>query len=352
MMRFKNSTNLILSIVIITLSLVAINSYFAIKYLKLRDNPRWPREAFRYNASIGYEMSPSFSSIMLDESFFINSHKLGYRIPNLGDSNNIERDGILSVGCSFTYGDGVEAEQTFSYLVADNLQLASYNYGVCSYSYASVILQLKELKQQGILDTLRPNMLILGTTNWLIERSLNFFMPTDDASIGVYPYIAKKAENIEIAKPPKIFSIKYPPRRHSNEKTIFGLDFKRFYLMSLIVPQLLYANFIKKIYTYEKSNINSFELYDFVITEIKKIISPYQMKFIILWMPVEENEHLEEGLKKAVEKHSDVILVNGIDAIKKYNIKSKEYIHIHPRPKAHQAYAREILAKIRELYKY
>lgn len=349
--KAKNSINLIIVSIIIVLSLTAINSYFTIKYLRALNKMRFPKGAVRFNATIGYEMSPSFSSIMLDRSYSIYSHRLGYRIPKFINNSSIEQGGILSVGCSFTYGEGVEAEQTFTYLVADKLHLPAYNYGVCSYSYTSVILQLNELKQRGILDELRPTILILGAGNWLVGRSLNPFFPTDNTFIRVYPYITKKDGKILILKPPNILHIKYPDiLRYEdysvNKKGNLVLAFKRFYFMFRIMPQVLYVNLIKRRYNNIETDINSFELYDFVICKIKKVIQPYGMKFIILWMPITEGDILDEGLKKVIEQNKDIILVDGFDAIRKYKIESGQYVNTHPRPNAHGAYAKEILSKL------
>ncbi|MDP8234129.1 MAG: hypothetical protein P9M06_04950 [Candidatus Saelkia tenebricola] len=341
--------HVIIVVIVIVFSLFTINSYFAIKYLRALGKSRWPEGAIRTNATTGYNMSPSFSSTMLDKSFSICSHELGYRIPMFANNSSIEQGGILSVGCSFTYGDRVEAEQTFTYLTAEKLHMPSYNYGVCSYSYASVILQLNELRQREILDKLKPKILILGAGNWLVKRSLIPFFPTSNDSMHVYSYITKMGGRIQVSKPPKIHRIKYHPVLYEdysmNKRRNIILVFKRFYYMSCIVPGILYVKVIKKKYD-KKEIINSFELYDFVIAEINKIIQDYGMKFIILWMPYNEEDLLDKRLKRAVEKHKDIILVNGFDAIRKYNVASEEYVNTHPGFQAHDAYAKEIILRV------
>lgn len=344
--KLKNSLSILLSVFVIILMLFGINSYFAVKYMNAKSVMRWPKGALRSSIA-GHEPTPSFSSSMLDGSFFIHSHKLGYRIPKFADDSSIKEGGILSVGCSFTYGDGVEAEQTFTYLIADSLHLPSYNYGVPSYSYANSISQLKELKYRGILDKLKPATIILGAGNWLPERSLSPFYPTGHNGLPrVGPYIIKKDNIIQIIKPPRALYIKYEHyiirEDVNNVRDKIKLNLKNFCLMSLITPRILYAEFIKK--NYKRADISSVELYNFVISEIKKIISPYRMRFVILWMPLEENESLDEGLKEAVEEHSDVILVDGSDAIRKHRIETRG----HPSPEAHRAYAQEVIATLRK----
>jgi len=347
----KNFLNILLSIFVIILMLLGINSYFAVKYLNAKSLTRWPEGAFRINAT-GYEMSPSFSASMHDGSFFVHSHQLGYRIPKFADDSIIKEGGVLSVGCSFTYGDGVEAEQTFTYLFADSLGLPSYNYGVCSYSYANIILQLKELKYKGILDKLKPTIIILGAGDWLFERSLSPFLPTGhNGPPLVAPYVIKKDNIMQITYPLGRLYISYPfnnimRKKVHNIKEKIKLNLKDFCLMSLITPRMLYVEFIKK--NYKIPDISSFELYNFVISEIKKIILPYQMKFLILWMPAQDEVSLDEGFKKALEQHSDVILVDGSIAIKKYGLGKKYYVSRHPSPEVHRVYAKEMITVLRQ----
>ena len=146
-----------------------------ILYHNLLTGSRWPIGSYRYHEAIGYEQTPSFSEMLLDNSFYFKTHQFGYRIPRFADNNSYESGGVLSLGCSFTFGDGVEAEDTFSFLFAESLKKQAYNYGVCSYSYASSLLQLEELHKKGVLKKLKPSIVILGAGDWLIERSLSPF---------------------------------------------------------------------------------------------------------------------------------------------------------------------------------
>lgn len=350
MKEFNNFLNIFLVILVIVLILFGITSYFTVKYINAKAITRWPKGVFRSSVA-GYEIAPSFSSSMLDGSFFVHSHQLGYRIPKFADDSNIKEGGILSVGCSFTYGDEVEAEQTFTYLIADSLHLPSYNYGVCSYSYANIILQLKELKDKGILDKLKPSMIILGAGNWLTRRSLTPFLPTGyNGPPIVGPYVMKKDNVIRITSPPRAFYIKYfydgIDENLNSRINKIKFNLKRFCLMLLVTPRILYVEFIKK--NYKESDVSSFELYEFVISEIKEVISPYQMKFVILWMPLQENENLDEGFKKALERHRDIILVDGFNAIREYGVEKNDYVSRHPSLEAHRAYAEEIIAALRK----
>ena len=60
-------------------------------------------------------------------------------------------------------------------------------------------------------------------------------------------------------------------------------------------------------------------------------------------MPNKNNEPPDNALKKAIADHPGIILVDGLQAIKKYGISSRDYVGIHPKPAAHKAYAQEII---------
>ena len=135
---------ILLAFTSVALILIIINSYYVfINHKLMKKGRRWPAGSYRYNRTIGYEMTPNFSSRMLNRTFYTKTHNLGYRIPEFSDSHKYNRGGILSVGCSFTYGDMVAGEETFTYLAAQQMNLPSYNFGVCSYSYAAVIYHVK-----------------------------------------------------------------------------------------------------------------------------------------------------------------------------------------------------------------
>lgn len=344
--------NFVLGLGILLLLLVVINGYYVIRYIRVKDNIRWPRGAFEYSSLMGYEMSPGFSSKMLDGTFSISSHVFGYRIPISTDQIALEPGGVMSIGCSFTYGDSVEAEQTFTWLLANKLGLPAYNYGLCSSSYATMIMRLKLLKEKNILPELKPRILILGAGNWLVDRSLSPFIPSGSNIAMVFPYIIKKHGCLQIHSPPDFFSLRHIFFLESKSLPSVSKSwgdikyFACFCNMALLVPRIFLLNVWKIMF--RRPDINSSELYDFVIGEIKRIIAPYGTQFVILWMPDNEYDTLDNGLKKALRKHPDVILINGAQELKRYGVAASCYSGIHPQWKAHEAYANGIFLHLPE----
>ena len=108
---------------------------------------------------------------------YLSSKKLKYRIGEQEDAVSYQPGGIMSLGCSFIYGDEVNADDTFTQLIADSLELPAYNYGVCSFSYTHALLKAQKLKNEGVLDKLQPKYVILGCWKGFPEQSGSPFPP-------------------------------------------------------------------------------------------------------------------------------------------------------------------------------
>ena len=319
-----------------------------VTYHKLLTTSRWPIGAFRYHRTIGFELTPSFSGMLENNAFYLKTHHLGYRAPKFADQESFEPGGILSVGCSFTFGDGVEAEETFSYLTAKHFNLQSYNYGVCSYSYAGVILQLDDLRQRGILAKLKPSMVILGAGNWLLDRSLRPFYPTADLQFA-YAYIGKKDNRLQIMQPNDFYSTKHLYRlvdryfNGSGSRKV-KLTFARYLRLISISPRVSKANLDHK--KFKKPRVSSRELYDFVIGRITGILREYDPTIVILRMPYLDEEEIDAGLVESIKGFGNVLLVDGLTALKKYKVPREYYYKRHPSVEAHAAYAQALVETI------
>jgi hypothetical protein len=315
-----------------------------VTYHRLLTSSRWPTGAYRYHQTIGYQLTPSFSGPIENKAFYLKTHYLGYRVPKFADQESFEPGGILSVGCSFTFGDGVECEETFSYLTAKRLNLPSYNYGVCSYSYAGIILQLEDLQQRGILEKLKPSLVILGAGSWLSGRSLNPFYPTPDLQFA-YAYIGKKDNRLQVMQPDDFYSTKHLYRlvdRYFNGSSSrkVKLTFGRYLRLISISPRISKANLDHR--NFKKPRISSRELYDFVIGKMTGILRKYGATIVILQMPYLDEEEIDAGLVESIKGFENVLLVDGIKALKKYKVPRECYYKRHPAVEAHAAYAQAL----------
>lgn len=345
---------------VIVLIFVGFNIYFTVQIHKqlvqVVSNPgRWPVGAYIYDPEIGFDFASNISDHINDSSYYVKSHQFGYRIGEHEDAVSYQSGGILSLGCSFTYGDMVKAGQTFTQKIADGLKIPAYNYGVCSFSYIHALLKAQKLKDQGVLDKLRPKYVILGCWKGLLNRSRSPFPPI----------IASK--NLPLAaayitKDGKEFKIHFPLKtQHAfgmielyREEGI-KMSFKKFVKIFMAAPRFVYL-YIKNNRLYQKqrerkfrNEVSDYDVYDFYFTSIENLFSEYKTQIIVLFMPNTPKDYPDKALENAIANHPGIIFVDGLQALKKYNIPTCDYQKRHPQPTAHTAYARETINLIRAL---
>jgi hypothetical protein len=104
-------------------------------------------------------------------------HSLGFRIPGGDDRFSFKTGGLMSGGCSYTYGYGISAEDAFPAVAARELGgIPCHNFGTCGFSLVAVLDQLRALEENGILEKLRPEYYVLGVGSWLFGRSTSPFL--------------------------------------------------------------------------------------------------------------------------------------------------------------------------------
>jgi len=287
------------------------------KLHKVLVNSHWPVGAFSYDESIGFVMTPGFCSRMLHGRFWTCSHQLGYRVPKFESQFSFDKGGILSVGCSCTYGDTVEAEETFTYHTGRLLGLPSYNYGVCGYSYVSSLLRLVDLADSGVLDKLSPSVLILGAGHWLEERSLTPYYPTSTLRFG-YSFLDKVDDGLFVRQPDDSHSLKhlFEFRKKYFPFGVRETEFtpKRKRLIAEIMPRVL-AN-VRDMRNRPVSQVTSQELYDFIISRLRQIALSHRMQFIVLWLPSRRSSVLSPSLTHVIDSYGDIVFIDGRKALK------------------------------------
>ena len=108
----KRRNFIIYMVVVIVLIFAVFNTVLTFKIHnqleKMAQNPgRWPAGAYVYDPGIGFDFSPNISGYISDSSYYVKSHKFGYRIAENDDPDTYQSGGVLSLGCSVTYGDEV-----------------------------------------------------------------------------------------------------------------------------------------------------------------------------------------------------------------------------------------------------
>jgi hypothetical protein len=343
--------------VITCLLAIVINTYFTIWIHKqlataASASARWPVGSYVYDPQIGFDFAPDVSSRIGDQSFYVKSHHWGYRIGEHEDAEAWQSGGVLSLGCSFTYGDEVEAEETFTQFIADGLDIPAYNFGVCSFSYTHALLKARKLKRLGILDKLHPRYVVLGCWAGLPQRSRSPFLPGPSGKIQLMgAYITRSHNSLTIHPPSKIQYVFDTVALYRKE----GLELnpEKFFTIFMETPgyAYLYLKNIRFLQDWETVNlrdsVSDYEIYDFYFTGIERVFADYQSRIIVLFMPVSPYNYPDAAIQQAVDHHPGILFVDGSKAITQYSVPENAYRGRHPRPSAHMAYAQETLHTLR-----
>jgi hypothetical protein len=362
-MRYPDSKRLkylayMTSIVVIILAAFNTVITFQIhkQLVKVVSNPgRWPAGAYVYDQSIGFDFATDISGKIGDGgSFYVKSHHLGYRIAEKEDAASYRPGGILSLGCSFTYGDEVNSEQTFTQLAADGMGIPAYNYGICSFSYTHALLKAQKLKAEGVLDKLQPRYVILGCWSGLPERSVTPFPPMASKSLPLpAAYLVKDGNDLKIQSPMKIRHIFGMVEMYRQEGT--GMSFRKFIRIFTAAPRYvhLYLKYNRlaqgmKMKSF-KNSVTDAEVYEFYFTGIEDLFSSYNSRIIVLFMPNKySDEQPGDALLEALARHPAILFADGYQALQRYGVPSREYAIRHPQPAAHRAYSLEVLNAVKQ----
>ena len=349
----KKLNYIIYMISVVVLIFIAFDLYLTLRIHnelgKMASKPgRWPAGSYVYDKEIGFDFATNISNYIQDSSFYVKSHQLGYRIGKHEDSVSNQPGGILSLGCSLTYGDEVESEQTFTQLIADSLNIPAYNYGVCSFSYIHALLKAKKLVAQGVVEKLQPEYVILGCWKGLLNRSRSPFPPIASKNIPLTAaYLVNGEDSLKIEYPlsaRQFFELGTMYRRDGPE-----LSLDKFTKIFTSVPRFVYIylknnRLTKKMRGYNSVNkVSDYDVYNFYFSGIEDIFSSSKTRIIVLFMPVNIKDKPDKALIKAMADHPEIIFVDGLQAVKKYKAPVTSYRGKHPQPEAHNAYALETL---------
>jgi hypothetical protein len=94
----------------------------------------------------------------------------GFRVPANRKPGPYRKPLVLALGCSFTFGDGVEAENTFAQLVADALGGTALNAGINGTSIANMLVLAERL-----IPKYQPDYVLVQFSGWLVDRAQSQF---------------------------------------------------------------------------------------------------------------------------------------------------------------------------------
>jgi hypothetical protein len=136
----------------------------------------WSGHAHKADSKLGYAPVPGASGahvMPIGDDIPMHYDSDGFRVPTRPATPSGESaTSVMALGCSFTYGDALPAEQAYPYLVGELLDARSMNAGVCGYGLSQMAL-LANL----VVPKHKPDILLVQYSPWLIDRAINEFAP-------------------------------------------------------------------------------------------------------------------------------------------------------------------------------
>ncbi len=129
----------------------------------------------RWDAELGYATvagAVGFDYFPVGPEVPICIDEFGFRVPESGRSDRVE-GGLLTLGCSFTFGQACRAEDTYAYQLGARLGLAVANAGVCGYGLQHTLLQARRWIPQ-----IRPKVVVAQLAPWMQQRAEQPFAPS------------------------------------------------------------------------------------------------------------------------------------------------------------------------------
>ncbi len=322
-------------------------------------------KVFEIDDKLGYRPianSFGFQTFPVGEDIPIHFDENGFRTP-VNDESRFSKNqkvDIIFFGCSFTYGSGCYAEETFPYIVASRKELNYINAGVPGYGLSQMLILARRL-----IPKYKPKIVIIQYSPWLIGRSTDIYGPS---FLGLVPnpYFTFNGKNYNIQDPAfnaQVFALdrEVLKRKYANNYIAFFInvalpfyisDFINYFKVKvkiLLSPKLMPAK-------------NQKQVEKLVYIEMVKLINDNGGKAIILNLGdkayTAKSKNLFEKNMQVDFAEADSLLDNYLSrsasknfrkefCIWKFNGKDSVLVDPHPNPNTHEIIATSILLKLK-----
>ena len=236
--------SIVTTLLIFTIVLICYAGYVAFAtakiYQSIKTNQRgWKGNVHAADAELGFAPIPNSEGahvFPIGPDIPMRYDKDGFRTPMVVGVSSRPKPLVLALGCSFTYGDAIHAEDAYPYLVGQFLNGTSKNAGVCSYGLSQMLILARKL-----VPIHKPDYLLVQYSPWLVERAQTPFTPSYFGKVPV-PFFYEKDNSLGLYPP--VFSTKtmaLPVNRYRNSPASL-MDALSFY-WHVGLPLSLYDDF-------------------------------------------------------------------------------------------------------------
>jgi hypothetical protein len=347
---------------------VGRRSYEAYQFLK-GDRLGFRGKVHRADAELGFAAVPGSSGFHVFPSgppLPMRYDLDGFRVPDgrVGDVSR-RRPFVLTLGCSFTYGDSTRAEHTWPYLVAAELGGTELNAGKCAYGLSQMLLLARRLIPQH-----RPDYVLVQFSTWLPGRGTSGFARATFGSVPV-PTLLLRADGAIDVQPPAFTTRVFDLPFHEFDTSARGAwEFTRFFFkagaplfisddwnMAVYRVKRALGRFPEEDQTRAQNNREA--LNRVVYAEIGRLAASHGARAVI----VRVSHPLEEHWQRLRELSPGAIVVNAqaaLDAHVPSGNRDEYYklfghwrgtparlVDTHPNPAAHRVIADTVVTAIR-----
>lgn len=175
-----------------------------------------PADAFRGHASLGIQLHPGEYQITINDALSFHARHLGNHTRYVSDCPDPDYPDVLFLGCSFTYGFGVNDDQHFTSVLQQKYPEWSFrNTGVIGYGTVQSLLQLQER-----VDSRQLKAVVLNLSSFHFMRNTLSPQYRSNLKIGY----ARSSQSVENQMEQARF-----PYRPSCEDTIRYAPWKKIY---------------------------------------------------------------------------------------------------------------------------
>lgn len=249
--RIGTKKKIVFALIPLSLLVVLIYAGYAgyrskLYYNDIKGAPQWDRRMVTLDRDLGYAVIPnSRGNMVIDGGRYpvLSCHDAdGFRVAlDHYEKSDDKRPLLLALGDSFTYGFGLEVEQSFTQLVADQLNGTAKNAGGNGYGLAQMLILARRH-----IPALKPDYVLVQYSPWVTARSVYPFAPTTFSTVPV-PYFS--VENLEFQMAPPLFGAletKLPISEYVVRGKSLG-DFMSFFFR-IGLPMRVYTDFNLQVY--------------------------------------------------------------------------------------------------------
>jgi hypothetical protein len=334
-------------------------------YRFIKDSQRgWHGRTLAADPVLGYAPIPGATGVALvpmGPGLPVRFDDHGFRVPFEEPKAAAEGSpSVLTLGCSYTYGDLCLAEEAYPHILSRLTGCRSLNAGMTSYGLAQMLILARRLIPQ-----YRPNYVVVQYSPWLVQRAQNFYAHGMNFVTTPVPFFSESSDR-ELRVNPPIFRSKAAEiavNEYRSRPAGIG-DYCRF-LAQIGAPLLLYDDFQMTIHRLKRLTgftpapaADDQKIIDTVYKEIANICQSYNSRMIILVLGSNTNSIDHAGLDRIpgariVDAHAALLKAlpeRTPEGFRKmyghWRGNPPVFVDDHPNPTAHRIIAQELAKSI------